>query len=122
MWEEQSVERSCVNGHWKKPNRGPDGNWVLNGAGEIHGFLYDPSAKDRNRRYEVVAQRRASEETNEKRGCYVYRSADGMKWQQAMAEPVLRRTDNYMQPGPFWAKGAGDTSIFQYDAVLRTGG
>jgi len=119
MWHGRHYVESNDGVNWTEPDFGPDGNEVLKGAGEVRGFIYNPEAQDSNRRYEVVAERRANETTKEKGGFYMYRSANGLDWKQAMERPILRRTYQYMQPGPFWAKGTGDTSIFQYDPILK---
>ena len=119
MWYNQHYAESNDGVNWTKPDVGPNGNWVLKSAGEVRGFIYNPEAEDCNRRYEVVAERRTNENTQEKGGFYLYRSADGLDWKQAIERPILQRTYQHMQPGPFWAKGTGDTSIFQYDPVLK---
>jgi hypothetical protein len=79
MWYNTSYAESDDGINWTKPDLGPDGNCVLKGAGEIMGFIYNPDAKDANRRYEVVAERREKIETNETGGFYWYSSPDGLK-------------------------------------------
>jgi len=119
MWYNNSYAQSDDGINWTKPDLGPDGNCVLKDAGEVRGFIYNPDAKDVNRRYEVIVERRANEAKTEKGGFYWYSSADGLKWKQVMERPILQRTLPAMKPGPFNAKGCGDTSIFQYDSVLK---
>jgi len=119
MWYNRHYAESNDGINWTMPNVGPNGNEVLKGAGEVRGFIYNPDAKDFNRRYEVVAERRKNEKTKEKGGFYAYHSADGLHWKQTLERPILQRTYSTMAPGPFWGKSVGDTSTFRYDSVLK---
>jgi hypothetical protein len=119
MWYSMSYAESTDGINWTKPNRGLEGNRVFVGPGEIRGFIYNPDAADPQRRYEAVIEKRANEKANEKGGFYAYHSADGLHWKQTFKRPILQRTYSHMNPGPFWSKGVGDTSIFRYDPVLK---
>lgn len=119
MWYSMSYAESTDGIKWTKPNLGPEGNRVFSGPGEVRGFIYHPDASDPQRQYEAVLEKRANETINEKGGFYAYHSADGLHWKQEPERPILRRTYSHMNPGPFWAKGVGDTSIFRYDPVLK---
>ncbi len=119
MWHNMNYAESTDGIHWEKAGPGPEDNRVFSGPGEVRGFIYNPDTSDPKRRYEAVIERRADEKTNEKGGFYAYHSADGLHWKQQPERPILTRTYSNMNPGPFWAKGVGDTSIFRYDPVLK---
>jgi len=119
MWYNMNYAESTDGIHWTKPDLGPEANRVFSGPGEVRGFICNPDTADPKRRYEAVIERRADEKINEKGGFYAYHSADGLHWKQSFKRPILKRTYSNMNPGPFWAKGVGDTSIFRYDPVLR---
>ncbi|MCK4790192.1 MAG: hypothetical protein KAV87_41015 [Desulfobacteraceae bacterium] len=115
MWYSMNYAESTDGIHWTKPDLGPQGNRIFGGPGEVRGFIYNPDAADLQRRYEAVIEKRGDEIG----GFYVYRSADGLHWKQSFKRPILKRTYSDMNPGPFWAKGVGDTCIFRYDPVLK---
>jgi hypothetical protein len=119
MWYNMNYAESTDGIHWTKPDLGPEGNRVFSGPREVRGFIYNPDTTDPERRYEAVIERRADEKINEKGGFYAYHSADGLHWKQQPERPIVRRAYSNMNPGPFWAKGVGDTSIFRYDPVLK---
>ncbi|MCD6394027.1 MAG: hypothetical protein J7M40_11030 [Planctomycetes bacterium] len=119
MWYSMNYAESTDGIHWRRPNLGPQGNRIFNSPGEVRGFIFNPDATDPQRRYEAVIEKRANEKINEKGGFYAYRSADGLHWKESFKRPILKRTYSYMNPGPFWAKGVGDTCIFRYDPVLK---
>ena len=119
MWYNMNYAESTDGIHWTKPDLGPEGNRVFSGPGQVRGFIYNPDTTDPKRRYEAVIERRADEKINEKGGFYAYHSANGLHWKQQPERPIVRRAYSNMNPGPFWAKGVGDTSIFRYDPVLK---
>lgn len=115
MWYSMNYAESTNGIHWTKPDLGPQGNRIFSGPGEVRGFIYNPDAADLQRRYEAVIEKRGDEIG----GFYVCRSADGLHWKQSFKRPILKRTYSDINPGPFWAKGVGDTCIFRYDPVLK---
>jgi len=119
MWYGMSCAESTDGINWKELDLGPEGNRIISEPGEIRGFIYNPDAADPQRRYEAVIEKRKNEKINEKGGFYAYHSADGLHWKQTFKRPILQRTYSHMNPGPFWAKGVGDTSIFRYDPALK---
>jgi len=114
MWYNSNYAESDDGIHWRKPELGPEGNMVFTDSGEVRGFIYRPDSLDLQRRYEAVLERRG-----EGGGFYAYQSHDGLHWEPRFERPILQRTYSHMNPGAFWAKGVGDTSIFRYDPILE---
>jgi|GEM_PF-789661 len=138
LWYNRHYAESTDGVHWTLPDLGPDGNMVLKDPGEIMGFIYNPDIPQRDGRYKIVLEIRYNPDANEPGGFYLYHSRDGLKWRRDPQGPILQRTYNHMlsyEPEPqalaatrafqwenadhFQASGMGDTSIFQYDTVLK---
>jgi hypothetical protein len=138
MWYDRHYAESDDGLNWIKPNLGPDGNMIIRDPGEVRGFIYNTDLPERNERYKIVFEIRYNERTGEPGGFYLYHSRDGLNWQRRPQRPILQRTYNHMMshepeseelarkhvfqwenPDRFQACGVGDTSIFQYDPVLK---
>ncbi len=139
MWYNRHYAESNDGIHWTKPDLSPNGNMIIKDHGEVRGFIYNPDIPEQEGCYKIVLEIRTNKETGEPGGFYLYHSHDGLHWQRSPQRPILQRTFNHMmpselevrgfdsavgfqwtQPKHFQSCGVGDTSIFQYDPVLKT--
>jgi len=119
MWQGSLYLESSDGLRWTPPHCLPEGPGVFDPPGTLRGLMCNPEGAEPEWPYLAVLERRPPPSSGEPSGFYLYRSRDGIRWQPAFKQPILSRTINPMNPGPFWAKGAGDTSTFRYDPVLR---
>ncbi len=138
MWYDRHYAESDDGINWTKPDLGPNGNMIISDHGEVRGFIYNPDLPEQDGRYKIVFEIRYNAQTGEPGGFYLYHSRDGRKWHRRPQGPILQRTYNHMmsyepepaetaagrafqwhQPDHFQSNGVGDTSIFQYDRVLK---
>lgn len=115
-----------------------DGPIDLPGPGGIRGLMYNPHAPRREGRYKAVIERRVEMEGGNPISFFAAHSRDGIHWEYRPPVPILVQRLNNMLPAAFrpmgvgrpdqfaWqnpsrvqSSGAGDTSTFRYDPVLR---
>jgi len=139
MWNGSQYFTSADGVHWEAPRLGPEGNRIIfKEGGGIHGLMYNPDIPEPEGRYKAVLTRRQRDKVNESIAFYLYHSRDGLNWDLRPQEPILQQTPNLMLPCEFrptgagnpadfqWANpdhiqaiGAGDTTTFRYDRVLK---
>jgi hypothetical protein len=139
MWNGGNYLTSTDGVHWDKPDLGVNGNRIeFEGGGGLHGLFYNPDIPEHEGRYKAVVQRRQKGKENESIVFFLHHSRDGLHWELRPKRPILEQTANSMlpcefrpmgvgKPGDFqWQNpdhiqsiGAGDTSSFRYDRVLK---
>ena len=118
MWKSDAYLESEDGIRWKRPEGAPEEGRLFDPPGQLRGLIQEPKDGLRSKRFLAVLERRPRKKTDDPSGFYLYESPDGVHWKPSFRRAILLRTINPMNPGPFWAKGRGDTSTFRYDPVL----
>jgi hypothetical protein len=103
--------------NWKVPDLGPEERPLFDPPGVIAGIWRNPVADGPEKYYEAVLFRRDMQE--DKKGFFLYHSADGLRWKCTSTRPMLAQTRAAMDPGPYSAWGFGDATTFRYDSILK---
>ena len=130
MWHNLHYAESYNGVSWTYVNR------IISEGGVISGFMYNPDIPAEQGPYKIILD--THKQSGVVPGFFVYRSQDGKNWQRQTEEPILQQTMNHMMsytpeskaaadnrvfqyenPDHFQSIGLGDTSVFQYDPVLK---